>query len=474
MKKTAAVITFLVALIALPEFYIHFKEYLNEHGGTISMWLMNRQVSNNDERNIFVCVSDDAQELKHISITPVYDNSSEYPVTGFDLRYSLELANGEAPNANNLFDLVSTGDNAYQYKYKENSLPQYSQTYEPFHLSDFPVRDSYYLIKSKASYSGSPYPYIYTVNLWMRIVPKRKGQSLEDWKLACKNVINGVKAQHKQVLEPESFDRFYCCDGQVYNEFGKDFGSVSTLSVAPEQPKENIDVKPAPSAQPAPSDEPAQQNSSTPASTSDEALQYTAFSTYTQNGVSYLKLTANQVLDKTTRYYVVYKVKDVDWYLAESFMGTGTNEVAVKLYEEREIDYVTVPTEDASLLSKVSVEKENDRTRVSSNADKRIVVVYSGYGYESAVAVEKNGYFTTTALNIKVKKTLTFIEKPKSFWNDGILIMFIILFVPLVIYGGWMIYASFAPDCEDKWGLRIMGIVVIGIVLIGVLIEYFI
>ena len=192
---------------------------------------MNNLINNNDSRTIFICICDSSQDLTGISIAPIYDNSSSYPIKDFDLCYNVDFADGNAPKSNVLYNEVKISSNTYQYRYSDKILPQWGKTIPPFQLSDLPLKDSRYIIKSKASYPGAPNPYIYTVYLWLKFIPKYNGQSLDDWKLTCKDFI------YRSPNNSESYDAFYCADGKVRYEFGIDFGPVTSKQLSAESSK---------------------------------------------------------------------------------------------------------------------------------------------------------------------------------------------------------------------------------------------
>lgn len=470
MKRIISILLFIAAIIAIPEFYIHIKEYMASNGGSIKMLLMNRQISNNDERTIFVCVSDERQTLNGISITPIYDNSSEYPVNGFDLRYNVEIANGEAPAPNSLFDKVSMGENVYQYKYKENLLPQYSQTYEPFRLSELPLKDSRYIIKSKASYIGTSQPYYYTVRLWIRVIPKRKNQSIEDWKLSCKDDI------YKIAAKPDSYDAFLCCDNQVYYEFGKDFGSIASTTHQAEQEREKNIEKNKDSKKVEINEN---KKSISPTLSLPEGMKYIGFSQFSQDSVALLSIKTNQVTNPDSTYYVVYHIDKKEgfiWkfignysimakyllrlnnngYFAQSFTGNGTDVVTIKPFEEGKIDYITTLKLDKEISENVILEKKEGRYYIMNKSDKNVVVEYgtdNSYTSVCALCIDGEYFIPQTADNvIKIVNTLTFEEKkeePRPWWDY--LLCYSVL---LMSIGSTIIYAMLLIFDEDERNLE--------------------
>ena len=456
---------FIAAIVAIPELYIHIKEYMSQHGGSVMMSLMNRHVENNENRTIFVCVSDTSQHLNGISITPIFDNSSEYPVNGFDLRYSVEVADGAAPITNDFFSYIEMGGNEYQYKYKENVLPQYSPTYEPFRLSAFPLKNSRYIIKSKATYSGAPYPYNYTVFLWLRIVPKYTNQTIEDWRLACKQAIYETKAS------PDTYDAFYCCENQVFNEFGKDFGTINNYNYKNTDPKEikkneekKIDntknkdqlvVK-----ENKPSIQDKGNNNVKTANKPNTSIKAIDNNTNTIKFLSFdakpkglgfeLEIIANQVLKSNTTYFAVYHYYNKtrkDYYGVISFVGNNSNVAKVFVNEHNnekaEIDYVTAPQIDNSLINNIIFEKESSgRYILHTNSDSSFVLVYDvNNTNKTAIILNKDEYYFINDIDDKSQvhfdQTLKYKLMPKPsipWWHHIVSIVLLFLIIRAITW----------------------------------------
>ena len=465
-KKIINFVLFIAAIVAIPELYIHIKEYMSQHGGSVMMSLMNRHVENNENRTIFVCVSDTSQHLNGISITPIFDNSSEYPVNGFDLRYSVEVADGAAPVTNDFFSYIEMGGNEYQYKYKENVLPQYSPTYEPFRLSAFPLKNSRYIIKSKATYSGAPYPYNYTVFLWLRIVPKYTNQTIENWRLACKQAIYETKAS------PDTYDAFYCCENQVFNEFGKDFGSINNFNYQNSDTKEikkneekKIDNNKnrekivvnnnKPSLQDKGNNDVKTANKpNTSIKTIDNknnTIKFLSFDAKPKGLGFELDIKANQVLKSNTTYYAVYHYFNKtrkNYYGVVSFVGKNSN--VVKVYvnehnnEKAEIDYVTAPQNDNSLINNIIFEKESSgRYKLHTNSDSSFVLVYDvNNTNKTAIILNKDENYYINDIDDKSKvnfdQTLKYEQMPKPPipWWHHVISVFILIFCAFALLGG--------------------------------------
>lgn len=466
-EKIIKFILFVAAIVAIPGLYFQFKDYMSQHGGSVMMSLMNRQIENNDNRTIFVCVSDTNQHLNGISITPIYDNSSEYPVNGFDLRYSVDVADGAAPVTNDFFTFVDMGTNEYQYKYKENVLPQFSPTYEPFKLSAFPLKNSRYIIKSKATYSGAPCPYIYTVYLWLRVVPKYSNQSVEDWRLACKQSIYETKAS------PDTYDAFYCCDDQIYNEFGKDFGSFGYKS-APSK----IESSSEPVTQEAkPKKEKSISTSNTNISSTSSIPQSTVQSEQTSNRfVSYESTELEKGYDlevKTEKpttqgdiNYLVYhfKCKSYDTYGVSEFQGNGTNTVNIRINEwngkSGEITEIASPTIDQTFKSKIKIEELNGRFVISTDSDVPFLLLYKVSGLDKIPYVLQKDkslyvYDIKTKEQIEIVQTMAIDDTIKTsipWWHHAVNIVILILFLG-GLFGIKYLWEEIGSGSELVWSI---------------------
>ena len=459
-----------------------WAEY-KESPSSLKMMLFSQQVINNDERSIFVCFSDTSQNLNGISVTPVFDNSSGYPFNGFDLRYSVDIADGEAPVPNALFDFISINQNSAQYKYKENVLSQFSQTYEPFQLSNLPLKDSRYIINAKASYSGSEFAYQYKVRLWLRHIPKRPGQSVNDWKLTCKDKIRSLKETS------DLYDVFFFCDNQVFNEFGVDFGAMNSVNVAkqdnmadtPKQPKKKNNAIRQSSASVASDFSDGNTSSKTVKTESSKdsylseaplseeknpaynsKLEYTAFSTFKEDDICYLSLTANQVLSADKMYYVIYHNKDMDYsrgYEMLRFKGNNKNTVSIKLHIPVEVDYVAVPEESIESLGKVKVEKEENEhySSIRQNNDFLDNFVASSYGVEYVCKGETNfcvignysshPVFNCEPSDISILKVYTF---PLASMSIGLIIFMTFMILGIGAILAVLIYNLITAERRDE------------------------
>lgn len=418
----------LTILSILRGFWVEYKE----SSSTIKMFLRQQQISNNDERTIFVCFNDTLQKLSGISVTPIYDNSSEYPIKGFDLRYNIEFADGNSPMPNGFFERVKISDNNYEYKYKENVLPQFSQTYEPFQFSDLTLTNSRYIIRSKASYSGLPEQFIYTVRLWLFMVPKRSNQSLEDWKLSCKDAI------YRSQAKPNLFDVYYCCDGQLYNEFGKDFGSVDTGIASSNnksvplnnKPKtdiynnversnditNNIESVPKKTIE----NKSFTDNNSSEIKLSNKDLQYTSFRTQIEDNICYLIVNANQVLKEAEEYLLVYRTKGNSIYEVVKFEGNNTTEAKVKLYNKVQVVYVGAPIEDNSLKDELIIRKTDDGRATIEGKSKKVVGYIFSYKYKGSKIERLTGIASTNYKRTVPVDDISSIDIEKTFsWKDG-------------------------------------------------------
>lgn len=428
------IIAFFIGLATLITAGIEIYRFYTEHGGTVNMTLMNRQVRNNDERSIYICVSDDKQNLRNISVTPIFDNSSDYPIKDFDLRYQLEVIEGEAPEPMDLFRKIEIRNNTYQYKYNENVLPQLSQTYEPVRASDFPLKNGHYVILSKASFSGNANAYLYKVNLWIMVMPKRLKQSVEEWKAACQEQIFSSQPQ------ADSFDKFYLCDGEVMNELGKDNGPV--YYGRPMDSSASIIQKPGVK------DKKLEGTNSTnviPEKTSHSQVDYSENITqeiipsepieilkYNYND-GILKLECKDIMQNSKLHYIVYHSKTSSEASCQvfSFYGNNHNVLDLPIGDYDEVDYVTTPKNESDLLKYVLCKEQNGRVILVNTYEKPLVVEFLfGRPYPGIVLLNPNQYITVTGVDsanyVNVVKTMTFEENKKPihglWWLIGIII----------------------------------------------------
>jgi hypothetical protein len=410
------------------------------------------------------------QNLNNISVTPVFDNSSEYPFNGFDLRYNVDIADGQAPVPNSLFEHIYINENTSQYKYKENVLPQYSQTYEPFRLSSLPKVNSRYIIDAKASYSGAKFAYHYKVRLWLRHIPKRPNQSIDDWKISCKEVIRDMK-EVKDV-----YDAFLFCDNQIINDFGVDYGAMNSTNVTTDNAsKTSENQKPEVNSDLIIKQNKASNSMSNSASSTNQAketsisipnpkvssldetemspdLEYTSFSTFSEDSICYLSLKANKILSSDNVYHVVYHNENSgrnDGYEIVEFRGNDSNKINIKLIREAEVDYITIPKRDHSKINDITIEQCSDGVELKNNSPESLIVYYRIHKSIDQNCVLNSGklvkYTNVSPSDISIIDTFTYEIKPKSIWE--------IIFFPIIsiicLIGGIASFVNLKKE-EDK------------------------
>ncbi len=460
-KIIGASITLVAAILVIPQVWMQWSDYRHAHGGSLSMSLMNHNINNNDERTIFICISSPDEELSGIGITPTFDNSSEYPIRDFDLRFNVESTEF-LPNPNQLYDKIEIDNNSCQFKYQEKELPQFSQTFEPFRLNSFPKENSRYTIRAKATYAGSPYPYVYTVYVWLRIVPRRIGQSMEDWKMSCKKVIYETNAS------PNSFDAFYCSNKEVFHEFGKDFGTIYSTNVAKKEDSasptvsnnNSRNVKPNPNtfSQETHETNPSHEKSDETSLSSNESFQIVSYERKIVNDTAFLYISFNQPTIKGQKYLVAfYNEKPRKEYHARSFTGNNTKEVRVRLYSEDNITYTCIPEKKDSLKQYVKYKITSDSRMdiINKSEDAIIFAVKYKDGDTFHYCLNKNDKSNFYMPNTDIESYETYlISRPLSFterleqianFEDRIWLGFL-LFLSLVI-GPTFIGLAFA--CTD-------------------------
>lgn len=370
---------------------MQWNDYQREHGGNLSMSLMNHNINNNDERTIFICMSEPSEELTNVCITPTFDNSSQFTIKDFDLRFHLE-STGFLPPANMFYDRIDFDKTTCQFKYQEKDLPQFSQTYEPFRLSSFPKENSRYTIRAKATYSNAPYPYIYTVYVWMRIVPRSLNQSLEDWKMSCKKVIYDAN------VKSDTYDILYCSGKNIYYEFGKDFGASYSVAVGDQKTEEKaftsgnqvvqdqrtivsqegkqvVDNKKAIIQKSTLSNQDTQQLDAT-----EETIKIANYERVLVNDTAYLELVFNKPTQVNQNYLIAfYCEKPRRGYGEMSFNGNGRNTVRMRLYNnEDDITHVCIPEQKDFLKGEIKF-KEEKRWLTITNTSNEIVMINLEY-----------------------------------------------------------------------------------------------
>lgn len=413
-KKLLGLVAGTITFLGIPQFYMQWTDYQREHGGNLSMLLMNHNINNNDERTIFICMSDPREELTGVCITPTFDNSSQFTIKDFDLRFNLETT-GFLPPANMFYDRIDFDKTTCQYKYQEKDLPQFSQTYEPFRLSSLPKENSRYTIRAKATYSNAPHPFIYTVYVWVRIVPRHLNQSLEDWKMSCKEVI------YKANVKSDTYDILYCFGKDVYYEYGKDFGASYSVAVDERKTEENdfasdnqivqnqrvritqeqkrvIDNKNALTQKSTLSNRETQQSDAT-----SETIRIANYERILVNDTAYLELIFNQLIQANKRYLIAfYKEKPRRGYGEMMFYGNGGNSVRVRLYNNvDDITHVCIPVQNDSLKEDIEFKEQNGYLRIT-NTSSEVVTIDLKYKnvVQSLHTIDKGSYVSIRGIKV--------------------------------------------------------------------------
>ena len=469
-------IVFVATLIAIPTFLLQYWQYKENHGGKLGISLMTHQLSNNDERALFVYISDTTQRLNGICVTPIFDNSSQYPINGFDLCYEVDIADGNAPQSNSFYDVVKSQENSYEYRFRDRTLYQFSSSPEPFLLSDFPLVNSRYIITSKASYSGAKEPYVYVIKLWIRLVPKSANQSVEDWKLTCKEHIRNIQTKI------DTYDIFYCYDGKKDYEFGKDLGTntSSETKYATDIDKTNgDDIK---------SDykESKQKTNNTKKYENDiihiidlkDSIIHSRKS-HKPYKSRYLSIQNNRNFKKDSLYLgVCHKARQIFdffpdrryFYIPIKFTGNGKDTITFDIPFFLEPDYVEATKEDPSLLKHLifSKTKENGIV-VKSDQGKRFVLLYFDGVSENYIVVSKypTPIYATSLSSIKPIMTYGFEGKPfhVGLWKDCIRIFFIFI-------GLLSLFLFFFPSEGRQWKENIFYLIYFGSILLVLILYY--
>lgn len=497
ITKLVGIFTLIAAILAIPQFFIQYKEYKSEHGGHLAMYFMNNEIHNNEVRNIYICLSNSGESLSGISITPVFDNSSEYTIKDFDLRYTLE-SDGFLPQSNSLYEQIAFDNNSCMYKYQEKTLPQFSQTHEPFRLSSFPKVNSRYTLKAKATYSGAPCPYKYQVNVWIRVYPRKSNQSFDDWKMTCKQQLYQLNSQ------ATVYDAFYASGDKFYHEFGNDFGPQYAAS----QNTQNTQNKPVQQATtpskpvqqtttPAPVTTPAKpvaqtkpvQQTTTPVS-ADEPLRIVSWEQTMEDSTAYLTVTFNKAIRSNT-YYIVAGYEDAPYkrYAHYYLYGNNTNTVKDQLYYPNEhILYVCLPIEDESYKQYISFTDSDDKEYLTiKNESDSVLLVKQIFNdnssYTSIVRIQSSATYKNGRTSSDIVSYETYLvpryegeikEKKKNNRFEWITIL-VVLGSSLAALGFGMLFEEKDPKelLELKaWKeidlgnlLTILGCILVGIIL---------
>ena len=425
LSKLKKIIIGIATIVAIPSAYFAWKNDKIEHNSSgLSISLMNNRVNNNEERNIYICLSSAEDGLSGVSITPVFDNSTPYPLKDFDLRYQFESTE-YIPEPNVLYDKISIDRYKCHFKYSEDRLAQYSQIHEPFNFADFPKKNSRYRVIAKASTPGAPYPYMYTINAWIRIVPRQKHQTFEDWRMTCKQEIYKINAN--KFL----YDAYYLSRHEFKHEYGADFGiSYATNSAhtpieiaSKGRPEVETQVKPEVQVQPV---------------KQTAELEILSHKQIVENDIPYLQIVFNKPTLKDKVYHVVVYTKESGYSLYDIW-GEQQSVSNIKLTRnEKDIAYVGLPILKDSLAQYIEFKNlEKNYLRIINTSKSPIIVeLHYKKGGQYAFPLKRDG--STDIRNLTqddIQSYSTYlIDRPKTFmeklwdklgWIAGLLCLMI-------------------------------------------------
>lgn len=324
LKKAKGIILFIAAIVAIPTLYYTIKNDKYAHSGVLAMYMADKEVNNNDERSVFIFVSSSSEPLSDINITPHFNNVSKYPIHDFDLQYYVE-STGFLPQANTLYDRIPLEGHTCLYKYRENTLYQFAEVHHPFSPNSFPRQNGHYTVKARATYAGA-LPYNYLVNIWVRLVPRDRNQTNEQWQHACHNVLKKISTS------VSTYDVYYCSNGMTVHRNG----AVNTPPAAPAAKTEYATQMP------------SKQEKT-------KKLKITSHERRVEGDSTYLYITFNQPLSPDTSVVVTFfRRLPKPYYKARTIRGTGTNTARIHLpYNDDGLSAFSLPHWDDSFKENV-------------------------------------------------------------------------------------------------------------------------
>lgn len=248
-------VTGLTLLLTIYSAYLQHRSAQHEMGGSLMATFYNHSLNNREARTIVVCMEDADVNLRGLYVTPTFDNPSEFSIKDFSLSFNVQCSNVTLVPSS-FVETHPYGGDEWLYKYKENLLAAHDDTKRIF--TDYKVAGNtgHCFIETKASYDGAAAAFEYNTDVWFLIVPKKRAQSYDDWKINCKKRIFDV-------ISDKYYDVYYYSQGNgVEYQFDVALGNDDN-AVAPNPSPQMASSNPAP--QPAPQPTPKEETKPQPA-----------------------------------------------------------------------------------------------------------------------------------------------------------------------------------------------------------------
>lgn len=230
-------VTGISLLLTIYSAFLQHRSAQHEMGGSLMASFYQRSLNNREARTIVVCMEDVDVNLKGLYVTPTFDNPSEFSIKDLSLSFDVQCSNVSLVPSS-FVETHSYGGNEWLYRYKDNLLAAHDDTKRIFTDYNVTGKTGHCFIETKASYDGASAAFEYNTDVWFLIVPKKRAQSYEDWKVNCKKRIF-------EVISDKYYDVYYYSHDNTA-EYQFDVALVNDIDAVAPTPSPQLALKSAP------------------------------------------------------------------------------------------------------------------------------------------------------------------------------------------------------------------------------------
>ena len=238
--------------------HLQYRSARHEMGGSLMATFYKHSLNNREARTIVVCMEDANVNLRGLYVTPTFDNPSEFSIKDFSLTFNVQCSN-VTPVPSSFVEAHSFGGDEWLFRYKDDLLAAHDDTKRIFTDYNVTGNTGHCFIETKASYDGASAAFEYNTDVWFLVVPKKRAQSYEDWKINCKKRIFDVISDRYYDVYYFSHDK--AAEYQFDVALTNDLDSAPSPSAQPAPkpaPQKVVETKPAPTPAPKPTPKPAE------------------------------------------------------------------------------------------------------------------------------------------------------------------------------------------------------------------------
>ena len=238
--------------------HLQYRSARHEMGGSLMATFYKHSLNNREARTIVVCMEDANVNLRGLYVTPTFDNPSEFSIKDFSLTFNVQCSN-VTPVPSSFVEAHSFGGDEWLFRYKDDLLAAHDDTKRIFTDYNVTGNTGHCFIETKASYDGASAAFEYNTDVWFLVVPKKRAQSYEDWKINCKKRIFDVISDRYYDVYYFSHDKAaeYQFDVALTNDH-EAAPSPSAQPAPKPAPQKVVETKPAPTPAPKPTPKPVE------------------------------------------------------------------------------------------------------------------------------------------------------------------------------------------------------------------------